>query len=954
MWLAETLWPDSPSDVAQANLRRTLTDLRQALGSTAHVIESPTPLSLRLLGGELFLDVAEFDRLAMRSDPASLREAVHLCSGTLLEGCDEAWVVHERGARESVLLEALDKLGAAARNSGDLAAAIRWLKRAHDLDPYREPVVRDLLRAYTAEGNHAEAAMLYHGYRDRLKREMNSSPDPETVELFNSIKAEVQRQPTPPTSVVLKDLGGESGTLPTPLTSFVGREREVDEIGKLLRSSRAVTILGPGGMGKTRLAIRVAEGAREIAADGAWFVDLSHLRGDTSIVPAVAATLGVRETSGRTLEELVYEHINSIQLLLILDNCEQIVQPSARLVESLLSQCPNAKLLITSRQCLDAPGEVVWRTPAMELPEAKHLPDKDEGLALVLPRYEAVRLFVERATAAHPAFSLNERNAQATMRIVRRLEGIPLAIELAAACIRMLSAEQVAARLDERFRLLSRGNVAGPERHQTLRATLDWSYDLLPANEKLLLQGLSVFAGGWTLEGAIAICEVSASSSKPVAQQPDPLDVLDALTSLADKSFITVDMDETTERRYRMLETIREYAFEHLQATGNEDETRQRHFDYIASIANSRAQSSTDSTPPEWLEKMKAEHENLRTALDHAPRNGRRTQLAIAAYWYWNVRGFWHEARNQYENCSTNDETNNSLKAETLNCVGTIAWRQSDYVTAAKNLEACIALRRLEGNEAGIASALGNLGLVLVDQGLYERGRHCHEEALELDRKLGNLSKLAGRLSNLGLVLMYECRYIEAAAHFQEAAALYRQQGLLRGLSIVLINRALMELKLGNLDNAQLFNREAATLSTELGNRGLYSYGTHGLGMVAYASQQYPLAAKYYKEALSVRLDIGDNKGIVDSLFGVSEVLLKSNMVVQAGRMWGASERLRNEIGAAVSPMEQSDYDTVVASLQSGLGDEYTSIQNAVIEIKTADAVTEAIRYLDEISEQNI
>ena len=480
-WLAGTLWPECDESRAFSNLRRSLSNLRAILGPDARRIVSPTPGSIGLDTAGMEVDVAAFDAALRRGDTASLELAVALHHRPLLEGCLEEWAVPERLARETSYLQARETLAARAAARGDHAEASRHLTLVLAADPFREPSLRRLMQALADSEDRIALTQVYRDFRRTLRAEMNAEPSAETQALFQRLRV------TDKVSASTKS----PCRLPHALTSLIGRERERREIAAALDAARLVTLTGVGGVGKTRLGIAVAEDCAGEYPNGVWFVGLAALS-DPALVPAtVAAALDLRET-GDPLESLT-RHLQDKSLLLVLDNCEHLPTACAALADHLLTHCPGLRLLATSRQPLGPLGETVWPVSPLSL-------DDSSGPS------EAVRLFMERARQAGASQRWDGDARRVISGICRKLDGIPLAIELAAARARSMTLEQIAQRLNNDFRLLTGGSRTALPRQQTLRATLDWSYNLLSDEEATLLARLSVFAGGWTLEAAEAIC----------------------------------------------------------------------------------------------------------------------------------------------------------------------------------------------------------------------------------------------------------------------------------------------------------------------------------------------------------------------------------------------------------------------------------------------------------------
>jgi predicted ATPase/transcriptional regulator with XRE-family HTH domain len=472
--------------------------------------------------------------------------------------------------------------------------------------------------------------------------------------------------------------------LPVPMTSFIGRARELAAVKQRFSSARLLTLTGPGGCGKTRLALQAAAELADKFADGVCFVELAPL-GDPRLVPqSVASALGVREEPTRPLPVTLIDTLHRRQLLLVLDNCEHLIAACAELAHILLSACPQLHVLATSREVLGVAGEMAWRVPPLASPD----PQRPVPVEHLL-QYEAVQLFVERARTVQPTFTVTERNAAAVAQVCHRLDGIPLAIELAAARVKVLTVEQIAARLDDRFRLLTGGSRIALPRQQTLQAAIDWSYDLLSEPERRLWRRLSVFAGGWTLEAAEAVCAGAGL---------DAAEVLDRLTSLVDKSLVTVDA-MAGEARYRLLETIRQYGREKLERSGEAAVIRRQHLEWHVGLAERAEPELTGPDQAVWLEKLEAEHDNLRAALEWSQVEAQGEQIGLrvaAALWrFWLVHGHLREGRRWLEGMlAGSPEAWPAVRAKALYGAGALAEDQGDYAAARAFFAESLALRR--------------------------------------------------------------------------------------------------------------------------------------------------------------------------------------------------------------------------------------------------------------------
>jgi len=437
--------------------------------------------------------------------------------------------------------------------------------------------------------------------------------------------------------------------LPTQLTSFVGREKELGDVKRLLKDTHMLTLIGPGGTGKTRLSIRVARDVLNQYPDGVWLIDLAPVLNPTLVPRTTAIAIGLREEPQRPVIDMLCDYLSIKKMLIILDNCEHLVDACAQMSEQILRTTVDVRILASSREALGVAGEVTYRVPSLGFPDKDHLPSLE-----VLNQYEAVKLFIDRATSALPSFTVTNENAPSLAQVCHRLDGIPLAIELAAAKIRVLSLEQIAKRLDDRFRLLTGGRRTALERHQTLRAAVDWSYNLLPPEEQTLFRRLSVFVGGWTLDATESICEDESTSGMIGGE-----DALNLLEQLINKSLVVAE-DERGESRYRMLETMRQYASEKLVESGESDTFHERHLRFFTELAETAEPHLRRAEQLEWLSLLDVEIENLRTALDWSLDSQSCTfglRLAGALGPYWGVREHFKEGIDWLESLLKKEET---------------------------------------------------------------------------------------------------------------------------------------------------------------------------------------------------------------------------------------------------------------------------------------------------------
>jgi non-specific serine/threonine protein kinase len=548
--------------------------------------------------------------------------------------------------------------------------------------------------------------------------------------------------------------------LPRVLTSLIGREREQEVVCRLLGEAALVTLVGPGGVGKTRLALQVAARLRTDYPDGAWLVSLTPLA-DPALVPgAVTQVLGLREESERPLPATLAGYLQDKRLLLVLDNCEHLVAACAALASMLLQVCPRLCLLATSREALGVSGERRYRVPPLTAPDPRHPLPVD-----LVGRYEAVRLFVARAQERQPAFALSARNARAVAAVCTRLDGIPLAI---------------AERLAARFRLLTGGPRDAPARQRTLRATMDWSWDLLVAPQQFLLRRLAVFgAGGWTLATAEAVCAEEGIEAQAV---------LDLLDGLVNKSLVQLSEREPA-ARYGVLETVLQYAAERLAVDGAA--WRDRHLAWCVSLAEEAALALAGSAQGAWLARLEAEHDNLRAALRWAGERGAGDlglRLAGALWRFWKLRGYLSEGRGWLEAVLAGDPAPTAARGAALHGAGALALDQGAHARARKLLEESLALGRALDDRQRVAAALNSLGNLAFRLGEYRRAGDAYEQNLALQRELADRWGIAASLNNLGLVAQRQGEYGRAAALYEESLALKRAVGDTRAAALTLNN----------------------------------------------------------------------------------------------------------------------------------------------------------------------
>jgi len=659
----------------------------------------------------------------------------------------------------------------------------------------------------------------------------------------------------------LRSLESLPNNLPIQLTSFIGREKEMAEVKRHLAEARLLTLTGSGGAGKTRLALQVAADVLDSYPDGTWLVELASVTDGALMPQAVASALKVAEAQGNSITTTLLNWLAGKRLLLLLDNCEHLIQPSAELVEALLRASPTLWVLATSREALAIAGETAWLVPSLALTDTASLEAPGADVKTLAAQSEAVRLFIDRAVASQPSFTLTDRNAAAVAQICRRLDGIPLAIELAAARVKALSAEQISARLDDRFRFLTGGSRTAVPRQQTLQALIDWSYSLLTDPERLLLRRLSVFLGGWTLPAAEVVCAGDGLESS---------EVLDLLSQLLNKSLVAAETLEG-ESRYRLLETIRQYARGKLFDSGETPRVADRHLDYFLRFAEKAEQYFSGSEQLAWLDRLQTEHDNLRAAIEWSRSGTAETAASlrlVGALWeFWYLRGFISEGRRHLQLALVeNANAPAGTRARALTGASLLAHAQGDYEQGPVLIEESLALSRQAGGRKELMEALGVAGILAEYREDYERAKRMQEESLAVARELQDKAGMARALvrrGNLGLVDLDQHR--QARAMIEEGRALYGELDHRFGIALSLRLLAVAYSIDSKLDRAFFLLQESLALSRELGDKGGIAFCTLGLAFITIERGDYDAAKSLSEEGYALYHQLGNKWGIAGS-----------------------------------------------------------------------------------------
>jgi predicted ATPase/DNA-binding SARP family transcriptional activator len=677
--LMNLLWPELGSKAASNNLRYALHGARRTLTSDPSVgsryLASAEDSLVLCPGGSLWVDVEAFEEAAKTAhrsrEPDAYKVAIDLYTGDLLPTDRyEEWAEEPRQQLQQAYISLLLGLAHLCEGRGEYELAIEAHRRVVAEEPTREEAHVGLMRLYALAGDKGEALTQYGRLEEALAKELSTGPSASSRALCEEIATGrfTSKYALPLGSSPKEPPDTGKHNLPATRTNLVGRRREMVEVKRALAMTRLLTLTGMGGSGKTRLALEVARDLAEAYPEGVWLVELASLSEEALVPKAVAEALEVAERPAEPLADTLAEVLGSRELLLVMDNCEHLLEASARLVDVLLDSCPRVRIMATSREALGVGGELRWPVPPLSVPEPRRAPSLEE-----LETYESVRLFVERAKGRDPSFSLNSTNALAVTEICRKLEGIPLAIELAAVRVGPLSVEQIAERLTNSLKLLAGGTRTQMPKQRTLRGTLGWSHKLLSEDEKKLFGRLSVFAGGWTLEAAEAV-----GAGKGAEEE----DILDVLSGLVEKSLVMSESTEGGRIRYRLLEPIRQYALEKLEESGEAEAAKRAHAEYFLALAQEAEPELFGPREAEWFERLDEEHDNIRAALSWSlegadPELGLR--LAGAIWWFWYWRGHYSEGQRWLQVALGNEGGATAIaRAKALGGVGWLANRQGD------------------------------------------------------------------------------------------------------------------------------------------------------------------------------------------------------------------------------------------------------------------------------------
>jgi predicted ATPase/DNA-binding SARP family transcriptional activator len=920
----DALWPELTRDAAGGNLRKALHFARHALSpsspASAHpYLQTRGDLLLLTSPDRLWVDVAAFREASAAArtsnGPSAYSRAIALYTGDLLpEDLYEEWTIAPREELRNTYLRLLTEVARQHESSGDLQAGIESLHKVVELERLNEETYAALMRLHALAGEAGQATRLYRQLSDTLRRELDVEPREATQRLYREIESgsfpPLERaEPT-------AQLPRRKHNLPTQLTSFIGRAPEIADVSGLLASTRLLTLTGAGGSGKTRLALEVAGGLLESYPDGVWLVELAALSDATLVPQAVASALGVRDQPGRSFLETLSSYLQARQLLLVLDNCEHLVAACAELAEVLLRTCAGLTVLATSREALNIPGETTWLVPLLSLPDLHSLAAQGDALLPGLMQYEALQLFTERAVAASPAFRLDSRNIPTVAQICYRLDGIPLAIELAAARVRVLSVEQIAERLDDSFLLLTGGSRTALPRHQTLRGAVDWSYELLTPRERALFARLSVFAGGLTLEAAESVC---------VGDPIERHQVLDVLSHLVDKSLVVASEPQPGGgARYRLLETLRQYGHERLAESGEDAGCKANHAHYYVALCERAEPQLFGPDQVEWLDRVHTELDNVRAALEWCRTHDLQAGILMASSLgrFWETMGYLTEGRRWLESLLALAPEPTVIRAKGLNASGNLASRDGENALSARLLQESLAIYTEVGDQVGIALTLERLGVATLALGDVELGSSYLQRSIAMLRHIGHKWGLGWALSSMGMCARIAGDYDKAKEMLNEGLSLTREVGDWHSAAYALNHLGQVARVQGDYDTAWRQIEECLDLSRRLKSKALICWTLHTLATVGRMRGDFESSRALLAEGLEVARGTGVHRTMVACISAFAISAVHDGLYVEATRLFAASVTLDPKFRVILDADELEEWDEAESKARRDLGDE--------------------------------
>jgi predicted ATPase/DNA-binding SARP family transcriptional activator/uncharacterized protein HemY len=909
--LAGLLWPDATEDNARSYLRKALWQARKSLAA------DKTRGEEYLLADDISIAFNSKSNYWLDTDVVSgkptegmsveeLIDAVSSYQGELLPGFYEEWITLERERLKAAFDQKINVLLSRLVAGRQWDQVVYWSEQWIALGEAPEPAFRALMVTHANMGDMAKVATAYARCEEALRDELSIEPSEQTRALFTDLQSgkelplsrvstlqmsnhdhdEIERIPLAPR---------RQTNITVPLTSFIGRVQEIREVKQLLTSSRLVTLTGSGGCGKTRLALNVADSLVEQYPDGVWLIELASLTNPELVPEHTAIEIGLVKEQNRPPIESLLGHLRDRRTLLLFDNCEHLIGASAALIDLLLRSCESLQVLTTSREALNIPGEAAWIVPSLSL----HDPSETLPVDLLM-EYDAIRLFVERAEGASSTypFKLTDANADIVAGMCQRLDGIPLALELAAARLKALTLTQISSRLDDRFRLLTGGSRTALPRQQTLRATMEWSYDLLQPAEQAMFRYLACFSGGWTLDGAEGIIRPAADAFLPDSEKftIEDASALDLLTNLIEKSLVT-RAGRIDKIRYRMLETVREFGREKLQEAGEESSILDRHLEIFMRLAEELG-PLLHADQVIWIERLESELDNIRAAIK------------------WSIEGG-----------SLEDTKGSELRVVAgLRLLGSLGWFFERHGRRApvNLLTQLLDLPAAKAKTSWRVKALDTCGFIHIQCGQYKKAQRVLEEALRVARELDDIENLTWALSRLGAVLTLQGEYKNAQPYLEEGLALTQEMGSEGQLAVAWCLTFLGDISFnhGELENAEAKYEESVAILRVQENQSMLAFSTRYLGFLALRRGDIAEATRLFEESLRLNQAVNHTQGIAHCLAALAGAAAKQGEIARAARLFGATEGIVEAIAIPLYQTDQNEMERNVVDVLAQLGDE--------------------------------
>jgi predicted ATPase/DNA-binding SARP family transcriptional activator len=880
--LAGMLWPDSTEASARDYLRHGLWRIRKSLGDSeskakkgSYILADDLNLGFNA-DSEYSLDIEKIEKVSPSdSTIEELMGTILEYGGELLPGFYDEWVQLERDHIHAIYEQKISMLIDRLKKAGRWKDVLEWAEKWISFGQKPEAAYRALMTAHAALRDGTKAVSAYQRCVNAL-REFDLEPSEETQKLYENIKVGKDLPNAAPSRAKKSPKQSATSNVPVPLTSFIGRENELKEISKSLTSARLVTLTGSGGVGKTRLAIQTATNLLSKFKDGVFWVDLASLSDENLIPQEIAQSLGLFETGKGPLIEVLKNYLKVKDSLIVFDNCEHLITPCARCIEQLLAHCPKLKILATSIEGLGLFSEKIWQVPSLPLPERKSSLSVHE-----LQKIASLELFAQRAEAVNSDFRLTDQVAKSVAQICQRLDGIPLAIELAAARIKVLSVDEIASRLDDRFSLLTSGSRTSIPRHQTLRATIDWSYDLLTEPEQTLFRRLAVFNGGLSLQAAEVVCAFNSLTRE---------DILALFGRLVDKSLVIVEAASPGEKtRYHLLETIRQYGFEKLAEIGEVHEIRNRHLEYYINLAEQAEPEILGPRTAVWFNRLDKELDNIRAAMEWATDSGKAVaalRIAGPLVYFWFAHSLVaQEWNDRVQQALTRPEGMEPTlaRAKALNGIGFIYWANVAPMNRRPQFEEALKIARDLGDQANIAMALRNLGLLENIQGNYSKARSFLEQSQLVSREMGveGRNNLAWTLLFLGELALNQDQMKQARQHFEESAAILR----------------------------------------ELENVNYLAYAVRRLAHLSWLEDDKEKAIRFCRESLTLNHEVGDPRGVIACLAGFVAIALLDGNLEKAAILKATIDAQMSSSGIQLLYIDAKEYQRNIALLGKQLSE---------------------------------